>query len=236
MAILAVLVGSSPGSPASPPAAAFELPVHTEIVARVFGDGREVSEYALESIWWGNMTTDLHQFSDELHFDNAGSRQEICAKWEKRLNASFNRAVELSEPVGLMGDQLSDREGALEAYGRVTHTVADFYSHTNWIESWLERSPGVLPPTAPILSTRCDPDAFPPDLVSGYFNLFYGIDGCPGTAFGGGPAPPEGYRYCHDQLAKDHRDEGHGAENVPFVGVTHHEVAVALATAATRDS
>ena len=73
---------------------------------------------------------------------------------------------------------------------------------------------------------------FPVELESGYFNLWYGASGCPKIA--GTLQPPRGYRYCHEQLAKDHPDKGHGADRVTVDGPTYHELAVLQATRATR--
>src|SRR6266540_1526716 len=234
LATLVVAASLIPGLPqSSQPAQAFKVWVHEEILAAALDPGT-MSDLAMGLILLGNATADIHQFADEMHFDNARSPREICDRWEAGLNAFMTEAVELSEPDSPGGQFLKDREGALQAYGRVTHAIADFYAHTNWIDTIAEYVPGMYPPTAPILSSVCDPDAFPPTLLSGFFDLRFGIDACP--ELGGEPAPPPGFLYCHEQLAKDERDAGHGAEIVPGMRVTYHEIAVSLSTDSTRAS
>ncbi|TMC24167.1 MAG: hypothetical protein E6J34_00955 [Chloroflexi bacterium] len=66
----------------------------------------------------------------------------------------------------------------------------------------------------------------------GYFSLWYGVSGCPKIA--GKLEPPRGYSYCHEQIAKDHPDKGHGADRIGVGCPTYHEVAVLQATRATR--
>jgi hypothetical protein len=123
-----------------------------------------------------------------------------------------------------------NRKGVLKAFGAATHALADFYAHTNWVElSVAQKNPEVL---APLFGKTCQINDFPMQLESGYFNLWYGIKGCPKVA--GMFKPPKGYRYCHEQIAKDHPDKGHGAERISVDGPTYHEVAVVLATRATN--
>jgi hypothetical protein len=69
----------------------------------------------------------------------------------------------------------------------MTHALADFYAHSNWIE--LQFAAQVSPGPAPLVSLGCDPAALAAALQTGYFSLGSGLDGCPGTFFGG-PAQP----------------------------------------------
>lgn len=136
------------------------------------------------------------------------------------------RALALCAPRDTAATRLLDRHGALAAFGGATHALADFYSHTNWIELAFAR--GELPQPAPLLGHTCDPESFPPDLQSGYFHLRHGLSGCPRAG------PPPGFAYCHARLNKDAPDRGHGAERPVSGGPTYHALAVQLAVASTH--
>jgi len=247
--LVAVLVASA----TAPPASGFSLKIHDEILEQALGDGNTMSEEALKWVkgsfllGLGNAGSDRDQLSPERHFDGARSAADICELWRRKLNTALDLAVTLSAPEGAEKRQLKDRKKALEAYGEATHAIADFYSHTNWIElhgQAFKANPLAIPP-APLLSQKCDPASFPRDLQSGYFNLGSGLDGCPS----GGP--PQGYQYCHSQLAKDHPDKDHGrviiADSTARCAVltvsgsdgsacTYHRVARWLSTKATRSA
>jgi hypothetical protein len=205
------------------------LKVHERILRDALGDGHTMSEQALGWIITANKLSDLYQFTPERHFDNAPDRESICERWKNGLKLFLDRAVELSAPIGKERRMPGNRKGALKAFGAATHALADFYAHTNWVELGVaQKNTEVL---APLFGQTCQSSDFPMQLESGYFNLWYGIKGCPKDA--GTFKPPRGYRYCHEQIAKDHPDKGHGAERIGIDGPTYHEVAVVLATRAT---
>jgi hypothetical protein len=206
------------------------LNVHEKILRDALGDGDTMSEQALGWVITANKLSDLYQLTPERHFDNAPDRETICDRWKYGLKVFLDRAVELSAPMGRERQMLENRKGALKAFGAATHALADFYAHTNWVE--LSVAQKNLEALAPLFGETCQSSDFPTQLESGYFSLRYGICGCPKVA--GELTPPKGYRYCHEQLAKDHPDKGHGAERISVDGPTYHEVAVLLATRATR--
>lgn len=205
---------------------AFELPVHEQIVLDALSG--KMSQDALIDVIEGNKRSDLHQFAPERHFDSASDRTALCERQQRGLSAFFAEAVRLSAPKDDWKQELEDREDALEAFGAVTHAIADFYAHTNWVELRVE---GRVQGPAPILGTDCTTEDFPEELQSGYFSLGSGLDGCPEED--SQLLPPEGFRYCHAQLAKDHPDSGHGAERVGDDWPTYHELAVLLARVST---
>jgi hypothetical protein len=206
------------------------LKVHEKIIRDALGDGNTMSSQALGWVITANKLSDLHQFAPERHFDNAPNREMICERWRRGLKVFMDRAVELSAPTGKGRRTPKDRKGALKAFGAATHALADFYAHTNWVE--LGAAQGNWEALAPLLGDTCNVSDFPIELESGYFGLWYGFSGCPKTA--GKLKPPRGYGYCHEQLAKDHPDKGHGAERISTDGPTYHELAVLQATRATR--
>ena len=205
---------------------AFELPVHEQIVLDALSG--KMSQDALVDVIEGNKRSDLHQFAPERHFDSAPDRAALCERQQQGLSAFFAEAIRLSAPKADWKQELEDREDALEGFGAVTHAIADFYAHTNWVELRVE---GRVQGPAPILGTDCTAEDFPEELQSGFFSLGSGLDGCP--VEDGQLLPPAGFRYCHAQIAKDHPDSGHGAERTAEDGPTYHELAVLLARVST---
>jgi hypothetical protein len=208
-----------------------DLKTHEQILRDALGGNPAISEWALRRIIAANKLSDLHQFARERHFDSARNPLELCALWEKGLSHFLELAVRRCSRARWGRPALSRTRRALAALGAASHALADFYAHTNWVEIHAAR--GEPLPLAPLTGESCTPDAFPPTLQSGYFGLRYGLDGCPQED--GQWLPPEGFRYCHAQLAKDSSDSGHGAERVYLGGPTYHALASRLAIQATRD-
>ncbi len=114
------------------------IPVHDEMTTEALGS--KFSPRALEIILAANRKQDSlrNQIGhDEIHFDNnaieAGNRYIV----EQR---GYVIAYLLSPGV------LS----AWIAFGRLTHTAQDFYSHTNYVALWLDQFNGTLPPPSEI--------------------------------------------------------------------------------------
>ncbi len=110
------------------------IPIHQEMTREALG-GR-VSPRALEIIIAANCKQDALSGQighDEFHFDNNAIDEGRHYINEQR---GFILASLLSPGV------LS----AWIAFGRLTHTAQDFYSHTNYVAMWLDQHPGT-PPT-----------------------------------------------------------------------------------------
>jgi hypothetical protein len=110
------------------------IPIHEEMTREALG--AKFSRRALEVIIAANCKQDAFsaQFGhDEFHFDNNAIDEGHCYIKEQR---GFVLASLLTSGV------LS----AWIAFGRLTHTVQDFYAHTNYISMWLDQHPGT-PPT-----------------------------------------------------------------------------------------
>jgi hypothetical protein len=221
-------------------ASAFDLSTHREILESAFGDGTKMSADSLRTItgtfWFGtgNLGSDLHQYAPERHFDNAPTAELLCQRWRDGVNTFLNQAVEKSEPAGKALDRMPGRTKALRSFGQATHALADFISHTNWIE---EKGPDALPP---LLGTTCDETELA-GIQSGYFSLTSsifrlhpGLDGCPST---GPPKEPLKYEYCHLTINKDSTDPKDSPEGARrFAGPssdTYHYLATQLAITMT---
>lgn len=112
------------------------IPIHEEMTREALGE--HFSSRALEIIIAANRKQDAIRGQighDEFHFDNNAIEKGIRYINEQR---GFVLASLLSPGV------LS----AWIAFGRLTHTAQDFYSHTNYISLWLDQHPGT-PPTPP---------------------------------------------------------------------------------------
>jgi hypothetical protein len=200
------------------------LSVHERILREALGD--LLASPSLRAVIRANRRSDFHQLAPHYHFDSAPDPRALCHLWQRGLHTWLSRAVELSAPRDATALRLVDRSGALAAFGRATHALADFYSHTNWLELAVAR--GEVPQPAPLLEDHCDFERLSAALQSGYFSLRYGMSGCPRSG------PPPGFAYCHAQLNKDAPTRGHGAERPAPGGPTYHEMAVQLAIDSTR--
>ena len=112
------------------------IPIHEEMTREALGE--HFSPRALEIIIAANRKQDALRGQighDEFHFDNNAIEKGLRYINEQR---GFVLASLLSPGV------LS----AWIAFGRLTHTAQDFYSHTNYISLWLDQHPGT-PPTPP---------------------------------------------------------------------------------------
>ncbi len=200
------------------------VPVHVTIVRAALGN--TLAPRALGVVALADARCDLYQWATERHFDSGRDVAELGVRWRRGLRHYLTLAVERATPAdGRDGPR--DRLGALRALGMASHALADFYSHTNWVEIY-----GAGAPQAPLLGDRWPADTLPPDLTSGYFSLRYGMRGCPMRD--GQPAPPAGYRFCHETLNKDAPARGHGADPVAPGAPTCHAVAVRLAEDGVR--
>ena len=142
------------------------IPIHEEMTREALSE--HFSPRALEIIIAANRKQDAIRGQighDEFHFDNNAIEKGFRYINEQR---GFVLASLLSPGV------LS----AWIAFGRLTHTAQDFYSHTNYISLWLDQHPGT-PPTPPEIDPVQKSLIRSPSLHSGkiYFPLdvFYFI-------------------------------------------------------------
>lgn len=114
------------------------IPVHEEMTREALG--AHFSQRALEVILAANRKQDALSGQighDEYHFDN---------------NAIDRGLAYINEQRGLVIASLLS-PGVLSAwvaFGRLTHTAQDFYSHTNYVSLWLDAHDGTPPSPAEI--------------------------------------------------------------------------------------
>lgn len=183
------------------PAVEFIPTYHTDITSTA-NHGFLNSEN-LSKVIVANEAQDLIQNQSKLHFDNCCFKEggeHIKEEWK-------NIEVET--------DHLSGN--ALTAFGRLLHTVQDFYSHSNWVE--IHRS------CDPIPVWDLDLENLPLGIVSGTWSL-----GSPKHCSENAPS--------HSQLNKDKPDSEEGSKTVstgPNKGKTLFSLAREIAICATLE-
>lgn len=107
---------------------------HREITRQVLQD--LFSETALKKIVAANLNQDRLSAQighDEFHFDNNAFEEGYAYIEEQRA-------------LTVSALQSGDIPSAWAAFGRLTHTVQDFYAHSNYVDLWIVRhSNGSLP-------------------------------------------------------------------------------------------
>jgi len=218
------------------PAAAFKLGPHqqilqTTVLPRV---GQAPFDQMLGSLLsgQGNLGSDQHQFDDFRHFDSAPSLAAVCARANAAWATFYNSIRDSVQPQNAPEfDQIGGIAEARSAFGALTHALQDFYSHSNWVELYL--TAGQSPPLATALFPTCVPTALPAGLETGYFDLSYGLGGCPNSPLNDAWIPPAGFSFCHETLNKDSDQTRHGREIIQGTNQTYHALAAQLATAHT---
>ncbi|GAB4543141.1 MAG: hypothetical protein Fur002_14640 [Anaerolineales bacterium] len=132
------------------------IPIHEEMTRAALAP--HVSPRALDVILAANKAQDKlsNQFGhDEIHFDN--NAIEAGSRYIKEQRGYVLAALLTS---GVLP--------AWVAFGRLTHTAQDFYSHTNYISLWMKKNPRCAPEAVDAL----DPDIIAsPELFSGKLYL-----------------------------------------------------------------
>lgn len=119
------------------------LPVHEEMTKEAIGE--HFSERAKDIILAANFKQDsLRNLigHDELHYDNDISKGDRYVTEQRGLIL----ATMLTQ--GILGAWIS--------FGRMLHTVQDFYSHTNYVTLWLDEHKDPAPPPTEIDPVRKD--------------------------------------------------------------------------------
>ena len=135
---------------------------HIEIMFESLGD--HLGTRAIAVMTNANIKQDRFagQFGhDEFHFDNSA-----FDKTYKYIEQQRTLAVESLKK--------KDVKSAWAAFGRITHTVQDFYAHSNYVTLWLDRFDAQTPPP-PGEIDPLDPSLLhSPDLCSG--KTYYPIE------------------------------------------------------------
>ena len=120
---------------------------HIEIMLNALGEC--FSPRALSVITYANIHQDRLSGlfgHDEFHFDNNAFEKSYAYIEEQRAYTMTSL-------------QRNDAPSAWSAFGRMTHTLQDFYAHSNYITLWVSRFDGQSLPASPEI------DAFDPSLL-----------------------------------------------------------------------
>ena len=135
---------------------------HIEIMFESLGD--HLGTRALSVMTTANIKQD--QFAgqighDEYHFDNNAFEKTYAYIEEQRAHA-------------ISSLQKQDALSAWTAFGRMTHSIQDFYAHSNYITLWLSRFDGRTPPPPPEVDPVDPGFLHSPDLRSG--KVYYPLE------------------------------------------------------------
>ncbi len=99
---------------------------------------------------------------DEYHFDDNGFEQAraFIEDQRSRIRPALERR---------------DTPAAWEAFGRLTHTAQDFYSHSNYVDLWLACQPNGMVPAASEIDPLDDALVDNPSLRSGQVYFPWGF-------------------------------------------------------------
>ncbi len=138
-------------------------PVHEKVIRAAVGD--KFSPRALEVIIRANVDVDSvpnligHR---EYHFDDNGFQ-------ESRAYMEGQRT--LIQPALEQGNA----KAAWQAFGRLTHTAQDFYSHSNYVDLWLAVQPNGMVPGPKEIDPLDDALVENPSLSSGKMYFPWGF-------------------------------------------------------------
>lgn len=214
----------------TPTAQAFDSPSHERIVRDALAPNG-VDPLAMAQILngpppgGGAIGSDAFPGDTFRHLDNATSPADICARAQQAWNVFSPSLLDGAQPAGPRYTVLANGPAARSAFGGLAHAVADFYSHSNWVD--LNIAAGQPDTPGPQLFPTCDPASMPAELHTGFFSLIYGPGGCP---IGG---PPPGYQDCHSTLNKDGPYTSRGRTPVPGTTMNEYDLTAQLAIQAT---
>ena len=183
----------------TPTAQAFDSPSHERIVRDAMAPSG-VDPLAMAQILngpppgGGAIGSDAFPGDTFRHLDNAVSPADICARAQQAWNVFSPSLLDGAQPAGPGYTVLKNGPAARSAFGGLAHAVADFYSHSNWVD--LNIAAGQPDTPGPQLFPTCDPASMPAELHTGFFSYLR----TRGLSDGG---PPAGYQECHSTLNKD---------------------------------
>jgi len=135
---------------------------HIEIMFESLGD--HLGTRALSVMTTANVKQDQFagQFGhDEYHFDNNAFEKTYAY-------------IEAQRALTIESLKKKDIMSAWSAFGRMTHSIQDFYAHSNYVTLWLSRFDGQTPPPPPEVDP-VDPSLIhSPDLRTG--KTYYPIE------------------------------------------------------------
>ena len=203
----------------------FEVPIHKEITENVAKQNK-LNMFQIKALSIGVQNADYMGFGLDLHFDNRKNFSEIQSTWK-----SINEVKSIIK-----------RTNDYYALGILLHTVQDFYSHSNYVELYVQYykdqggdmskfSADMIPLFEDGIKIKEFREKYlEPKLRTGDFDLkknekfdFFGLFG----------DFDENDKNTHYRMNKDSNKSLQGKEKVKGTKMTYHDLAKNVATRAT---
>lgn len=139
-----------------PKAFAFEWGLHRSITARALLP-LGFSIKAMDQVADGNIYIDIHEGSNTATHVDSESFEAASALIRLRLSLTAMAVID------------GDMKKARETFGYITHTVQDFYAHTNYVEYMPGKPIDLLHLTNPSSDVTCSANNVINGLTSGYY-------------------------------------------------------------------
>jgi RHS repeat-associated protein len=130
----------------------FEVPIHgdiTKTAMKLSGINKEFSAISRQSLIFGaTKSADWLGVASDWHFDNRKNYTEVQKRWNT-LNNDISKTI---SNIGGANKRLGGYD--IDKLGNLIHNVQDFYSHSNYVELYIEyyqgANDGTLPTSVPI--------------------------------------------------------------------------------------
>jgi hypothetical protein len=142
-----------------------DAPFHIQLLKETLGS--YFSPQALEEIISANLGQDALRYQlgayPHYHFDN------------NEIASSLAYVEEEHARIGILASDPNSAPAQRAAFGRLSHTVHDFYAHSNYVDLWLAANGG-LANTSPEQIDGLDPAVLNhPQLQTGSFLIWFDV-------------------------------------------------------------
>ncbi|MBX7204091.1 MAG: hypothetical protein K1X81_01580 [Bacteroidia bacterium] len=109
----------------------FKIPIHYMITSEIASELKITNAFLLESLLYGNtINADIIGANDDYHFDGRSNYHEVIKKWIQ-LEAEI-KALD----IGFVNKTFGGYD--VKKLGTLLHNVQDFYSHSNYVELYIQ--------------------------------------------------------------------------------------------------
>jgi len=134
----------------------FKIPVHMRIISNAFKNSGLSSgwkNFFRNDVQLGvSVEADVLGAASDYHFDGRQNYSEVQSTW-KSLNSEISSKI---SDIGSFNKKFGGNDAIL--FGRMVHTVQDFYSHSNYVELYIDYykglNDGAMPTSVPIYDSE----------------------------------------------------------------------------------
>ena len=163
-----VFVGNSPIVYVDPDGR-FKIPIHKRILLNAFnssGLDKGFLNFFQSDVKLGvTVEADVLGFASDYHFDNRQNYSEVQSTWSS-LNSEIDSKI---SDLGSFNKKFGGDDAVL--FGRMLHTVQDFYSHSNYVELYIDyfktNNDGAIPDSVPTYDVGIQDKSFNKILQNG---------------------------------------------------------------------